>query len=222
MEKRDERPVFRCHYRAQLARNASLPEETGNACRRNAEEMIRDGSLMTCALYIWGRQLFLYYEALGEACRPEGFMSPLDPLLSPWPQKDETVKWAEMYPVFWHCEPKDAEDWKRNPPRTARRGRIAYLRHEKMFEYVYHHFALTREGLLKGDRYMSVALHEDVLFSYFEEPRSSENLRRSEEPSAAIRDWLATDPSSHFYPLPGSGGANFLLIPAVFDCGLSS
>ncbi len=219
MKNRDTRPVFRCYYRAQLAEDLPLREETALACRERAEEEKRNGRMMTCALYRWGRQLFLYYEALGEAFRPEEFLGALDAYLSPWPRKEETAKWAQMYPVFWHCVPKDAEDWKRDPPRQARRGRIAYLRHENMFEYVYHHFALTREGLLKGDRYLSVALHEDVLFGYFEEPRSSENARGSEEPSGAIGEWLKADPDSHFIPLPGSSGANFLLLPAVFDIG---
>ncbi len=219
MENRDERPVFRCHYRAQLSGEEGIPEEVRRDCRAEAERLIREERMMTCALYIYGRQLFLYYEALGESFGPEEFMASMAPLLSPWPQKEESARWALMYNVFWHCAPKDAEDWKRIPPREARRGRIAYLRHENMFEYVYHHFAIAREGLLRGDRYMSIALHEDVLFCYFEEPRSADNIKGSDEPSRAVLEWIRSDPDSHFIHLPGSKGENFLLIPAVFDVG---
>ena len=172
---------------------------------------------MTAALYIYGRQLFLYYEAIGEEMGPEAFMAPLSPLLSLWPEKENTVPWAKMYHIYWHCEPKDETDWRRDPKPLRRRGRIAYLKHDTLFEYVYHHFAIVREGLLKGDKYMSIALHEDVLFSYFEEPRSSVNIRRADGPeSQAIQGWLDVNPEAHFIPLPGSNGQNFLLLPECF------
>ena len=175
---------------------------------------------MTAALYIYGRQLFLYYEAIGEEMGPEAFMTPLTPLLSLWPEKENTVPWAKMYHIYWHCEPKDEADWRRDPKPLRRRGRIAYLKQETMFEYVYHHFAIVREGLLKGDRYMSIALHEDVLFSYFEEPRSSVNIRRVDGPeSQAIQGWVDVNPEAHFIPLPGSNGQNFLLLPECFAVG---
>ncbi|MBQ8161433.1 MAG: hypothetical protein IJ083_11925 [Clostridia bacterium] len=174
------------------------------------------GDLMTAALFHYGRQVFLYYEAIGTEMEPEAFMEPLSPLLADFPQKEETCKWAKMYHVFWHDEPRSADDWKRNNPESRQRGRIAYLRHETMFEYVYHHFALTQEGLHRGDRYMSIALHEDVLFSYFEEPRSSVNIRRTDEgESEALKAWMDTDPDSHFIHLPGSEGQNFLLLPSL-------
>ena len=147
-------------------------------------------------------------------------MGPLHPYLTPWPQKEEIRDWAKMYHIYWHCEPKDEQDWKRNPKPLRRRGRIAYLKEENMFEYVYHHFAIVKEGLLRGDKYMSIALHEDVLFSYFEEPRSSVNIRRTEEgESQAIRGWMDVNPEAHFIPLPGSEGQNFLLLPELFTVG---
>jgi hypothetical protein len=212
------KPVFRCHYRGRL--NETPTEASLSACRENAESLIRQGQLMTAGLYQYGCQLFLYYECLGEQTGPESFMGPLHPYLAPWPQKEETRDWAKMYHIYWHCEPKDEQDWKRNPKPLRRRGRIAYLKEENMFEYVYHHFAIVKEGLLRGDKYMSIALHEDVLFSYFEEPRSSVNIRRTEEgESQAIRGWMDVVPEDHFIPLPGSKGQNFLLLPELFTVG---
>ena len=214
------RAVRRCHYRAQLK---DAPDsiknwkEIGEACREEAAALVKGGRLMAAGLYQYGRQLFLYYEALGKEFGPEQFMFPMNGLLSSWPQKEETALWAKMYPIYWHCEPRDEEDWRRDPKPLRQRGRIAYLKQDTMFEYVYHHFAIVKEGLLRGDRYMSIALHEDVLFSYFEEPRSHVNIRRTEEgESTAIQGWLDTDPEAHFIPLPGSEGQNFLLLPQVF------
>ena len=76
------------------------------------------------------------------------------------------------------------------------------------------------EGILQGDRYQSIALHEDILFSYFEEPRTPGNLRRDTTlQSQTIQAWLDVNPESHFIPLPGSNGSNFLLLPQYFALG---
>ena len=215
------KPVYRCHYRGRLeAADAAQLSDLLQQCEQNAQQLINDGALMTAALYYYGNQLFLYYEAVGEEIRPECFMAPLHPVLSQWPQKEDTCDWALMYNVFWHDAPKDDDDWKRSVPPERRRGRIAWLKHDTMFRYVYHHFAIAEEGILQGDRYQSIALHEDILFSYFEEPRTPGNLRRDTtlQPQT-IQAWLDVNPESHFIPLPGSNGSNFLLLPQYFALG---
>ena len=215
------KPVYRCHYRGRLEDvDAAQLVDMLQQCEQNAQQLINDGALMTAALYYYGNQLFLYYEAVGEEIRPERFMAPLHPVLSQWPQKEDTCDWALMYNVFWHDAPKDDEDWKRSVPPERRRGRIAWLKHDTMFRYVYHHFAIAEEGILQGDRYQSIALHEDILFSYFEEPRTPGNLRRDTTlQSQTIQAWLDVNPESHFIPLPGSNGSNFLLLPQYFALG---
>ena len=215
------KPVYRCHYRGRLeAADAVQLSDLLQQCEQNAQQLINDGAVMTAALYYYGNQLFLYYEAVGEEIRPERFMAPLHPVLSQWPQKEDTCDWALMYNVFWHDAPKDDEDWKRSVPPERRRGRIAWLKHDTMFRYVYHHFAIAEEGILQGDRYQSIALHEDILFSYFEEPRTPGNLRRDTTlQSQTIQAWLDVNPESHFIPLPGSNGSNFLLLPQYFALG---
>ena len=215
------KPVYRCHYRGRLeAADAAQLSDLLQQCEQNAQQLINDGAVMTAALYYYGNQLFLYYEAVGEEIRPERFMAPLHPVLSQWPQKEDTCDWALMYNVFWHDAPKDDEDWKRSVPPERRRGRIAWLKHDTMFRYVYHHFAIAEEGILQGDRYQSIALHEDILFSYFEEPRTPGNLRRDTTlQSQTIQAWLDVNPESHFIPLPGSNGSNFLLLPQYFALG---
>ena len=215
--------VIRRQYRAQVT---EIPEQTleeaFSGCRETALEAVRAGQAMTLAMYRYGRQLFLYAEFLEEDRDPEALFSCLQACLSPWPQKDGTARWVAMYPVFWHDEPRGEEDWRREKAPGQRRGRIALLRHESMFEYVEYHHALVREGLLQGDRYQLISMHEDLLFSYLEEPRTPRNIRRIEGvPSRVIEGWMQSDPDSHFLHLPGSGGQNFLFIQTVFAVGES-
>jgi hypothetical protein len=158
------KPVYRCHYRGRLEdSDAAQLVDLLQQCEQNAQQLINDGALMTAALYYYGNQLFLYYEAVGEEIRPERFMAPLHPVLSQWPQKEDTCDWALMYNVFWHDAPKDDEDWKRSVPPERRRGRIAWLKHDTMFRYVYHHFAIAEEGILQGDRVDSGCQHTHVI-----------------------------------------------------------
>ena len=218
----ENRAVYRCHYRGCLTTDD--PEQLQpllDACKAEAQRLIDSNEMMTVGLYYYGKQLFLYYEALGQCFRPEKFMGALHPLLKQWPEKEESCDWAQMYHIYWHHVPQGEADWKRDKKPERRRGRIAYLKHDTMFEYVYHHFAIVQEGLLCGDKYQSIALHEDVLFSYFEEPRSHVNIRREyTEESKAIQEWLDVDPEAHFIPLPGSNGQNFLLLPDYFNLGM--
>lgn len=75
---------------------------------------------------------------------------------------------------------------------------------------------------MQGDRYHSIALHENTLFSYFEEPKTMVNIRGvAEQPSPALAAWEAADPEGHFIRLPGAAG-NFLFLPAVFAFGQES
>ena len=78
-----------------------------------------------------------------------------------------------------------------------------------------------REGLLVGDRYQMISLHENLLFSYFETPRDREqvNISRRPEPSEATKEWEAVVPESHFYQFPEANGENFLIILTVFSVG---
>ena len=217
----DTEKILRTEYMAQLRADADDLAASYAACRKEALGLIRGGKLMTAALYIYSRQLYLYTESVGTECAPESFLHPLAGKLSPWPQGDESVDWVRMTPVFWHAEPESADQWRLSRPRERRRGRIAYLKPDMLTEYVYHHFALTREGVFPGDKYMFISLYGTTLFSYFEEPRSSDSILNTGAPSKAIRSWLATDPDSHFIHLPGSKGQNFLLLPACFDVGES-
>lgn len=103
--------------------------------------------------------------------------------------------------------------------KKTRIGRIAYLWPEKLFSYTYWHKAIVDEGLLKGDQYQCIALHENILFSYFEEPKTMVNIRQNDgQESEVIREWMNMDPESHF-DRKKAGGDNFIIIDPVLSVG---
>ena len=117
--------------------------------------------------------------------------------------------------------PAQLDAWAPREMDEERCGRIAVLYPEKLFSYVCHHQAIVEEGLLVGDRYQMISLHENLLFSYFETPRDREqvNIRREEGESLEIQKWEAVDPAGHFRHFPEAGGENFLVIETVISVG---
>ena len=153
--------------------------------------------------------------------RPEELLRFLNPFLQPWPGQKGDRLWVHMYHIYYHSVPESPEQWKRAAVPEKRRGRIAFLRDDKLFSYTYFHKAIVDEGLLEGDRYQSIALHENILFSYFEEPKTFVNVQGdASRESQVIRDWLAVDPESHFIHMPQGKGENFMFLPALFAVGL--
>ena len=211
--------ITRFHYRGSLNKEYSDTElsDAIHQCTDSAQKLIDSGRAMTIALYHYKHMLFLYVEAIGEECRPEEFCSGLTPYMQLWPGIQESRVWADMYHIYYHAVPENIEDWKRPTKPELQRGRIAFLYPDKLYSYIHHHLAIVREGILTGDKYQSIALHENILFSYFEEPKTIINIRRDTTlTSKAIEDWLAVDPESHFMHLPECKGANFIFIPAYF------
>lgn len=214
--------IIRSHYRGSIrfdVQKRDLSEVIKN-CEMKAKACIEEGAAMTIALYYHGPMLFLYMESIGSELDLRRFTIDLEPYLDRWPGKEELRYWVPMYSIYCHAYPQGVEDWKRKTEPELRRGRIAKLKPEAIYSYIYHHKALVDEGLLLGDKYQSIGFHEDLLFSYFEEPKTLINVKRDlSKESEAIREWMAVDPEAHFIPYPESGGMNFLFIPAYFVLG---
>lgn len=226
-------------------------ETAVNRCRGNVRRAQKQGRVLTAALYRSGRMLFLYYEAAGRPLAvtepiaaghngggeaqllesgedmqttclyPDEMLAPLNGLLQSWPGQRDDRLWVHMYHIYYHSLLRTAEDFRRSAVPEKRRGRIAFLREDKLFSYTYYHRAIVEEGLLQGDRYQSIALHENILFSYFEEPKQFVNIKNEPtEQSKVIDEWLAVDPESHFIHMPEGGGENFMFLPALFALGV--
>lgn len=241
--------IYRLHYRAQLkdAYDGKALAGEVESCTENIRELQREGKVLTAALYYHEKMLFLYYEAVGEPLKvtepllagnggeiiesgeeiqadvasPMQFLDSLSPYLQIWPGQKADRLWVYMYPIYYHSIPKDPEDWRRAAVPAKRRGRIAFLREGKLFSYTYYHRAIVEEGLLTGDKYQSIALHENILFSYFEEPKTVTNVRNQpEKESQVIKEWIAADPEAHFIHMPQGGGENFMFLPELFALGV--
>lgn len=105
--------------------------------------------------------------------------------------------------------------------RSAEEAALPFFVTVSLFSYVYYTRVWWMEGLICGDRYQSIALHENILFSYFEEPRGSVNIKKDyEHESKVLEEWLAIDPESHFIHMPEGEGANFMFLPEIFALGV--
>lgn len=151
---------------------------------------------------------------------PAELLNPLEPFLQAWPGQNGDRLWVHMYHIYYHSVPESPEDWRRKRTPELRRGRIAFLREDKLFGYTYYHKAIVDEGLLYGDRYQSIALHENILFSYFEEPKQMVNVKNdTEHESRVIDEWMKADPEAHFIHMAEGKGGNFFFLPAYFALG---
>ncbi|MDE5931651.1 MAG: hypothetical protein K2H40_04095 [Lachnospiraceae bacterium] len=218
--------IRRASYRAALRSDAG-EEQISRAfaeCQAILEQERDAHRLLTASLYRYGRFLFLYTEGIGETAVPEKLFAPAVPFLQEWPAAIEEPYndrvWVLMQPYYYHAISESAEEWMRNRQPSRRRGRIALLAPGKWENYMTHHLALMREGLIEGDRYHLISIHENVLFSYFEEPKTMTNLQKKPgAQSKALEDWLLTDPESHFMRfVPGQGPGpdeNFVFLPWV-------
>lgn len=214
--------VTRKPFRGCIQRGKEESPEFQQACRMAeaaAEELVKEGALLTASLYRHGNMCFLYEEVLAGEVKPENYLKALEPFLESWPEEDGNTVWAPMYAIYWHSVPGDSGSWEKNRAGKKHRvGRIAFLYPEKLFSYTYWHHAIVEEGLLLGDQYQFISLHENILFSYFEEPRQMVNIKNRQEPSRTIDGWMAADPESHF-DRKKAGGDNFLIIESLLSVG---
>lgn len=215
------RKIFRSHFRGCLKSNCTTEAlaEAIASTKKLALELQTEEKLLTAGMFQYENMLFVYYESIDEEYPAEKLLSAFHGLVETWPEREGIKDFARMHLVFYFAIPEGLEDWKRKNPPTERCGRIAFLREHNMYEYVAHHVAITEEGYLLGEKSQSIALHENILFSYYEEPRLKEiNVKRDlTKKSLAIDEWIAKDPGSHFYCFEDD--AHFQKIDCLFAIG---
>lgn len=237
--------IIRRQYRATLKQeiDETAFAEAADQSKFAASKAVENAEVLTCGLFRYNRMIFLYMEVIiddehyesdsddnasaagagtaSNATRPSVLFPELTGFLCKWPEMDGENEWVEMVPAFWFDSPVSLDQWKRKQAPDERCARIAVVYPDKLLSYLCHHQAIVKEGLLKGDRYQSIAFHENILFSYFETPRDREvvNIKKSDETSAAIAEWEKADPESHFHSLPEANGGNFFVISTVFAVG---
>lgn len=217
MIRRNKMMIERKQYRGCIKKTVTEEKwkESLALAGSRAEQCRENGEILTVCLYQYRNMLFVYMETLKADVTAQAVLEPLTPCLELWPEEDGLTPWAPMYHIYHHSIPKEPGEWVRErKSNTKRIGRIAFLYPEKLFSYTYWHYAIVQEGLLKGDKYQCISLHENVLFSYFEEPRHNVSIKETGEESEIISGWLAVDPESHF-DREKTQGSNFLIIDAV-------
>ena len=215
------RMQYRCSFK--LLGNDVPLDNIIERCREKFEKLIRDGRVCNASFYRYENMGFLYVEEIvaDSSEKPldiDAIMADRNPYLKPWPEENGDTYFVPMINVYYHHVPEDDIDqWEheRTTSEKTRVGRVAFVFPEKLPSYVRHHNAIVEEGLLKGDKYAYISLHENLLFSYYEEPRNNVNIKGLDEESKVINDWIAVYPESHFDRVKAEG-SNFLVIPCLF------
>ncbi|WP_029231177.1 hypothetical protein [Butyrivibrio sp. VCB2006] len=211
------RSQYRCSFK--LLTNDVPLDNIIERCREKASALIKKGELVNVSFYRYENMGFLYIESVGKYSQAETLMADLKPYLKPWPEEDGDRYFAPMINVYYHHVPdEDLDIWEkeRTTDSKTRVGRVAFVYPDKLPSYVMHHKAIVDEGLLMGDKYAYISMHENLLFSYYEEPRNNVNIRNLDEKSVAIEKWMEADPESHF-DREKAKGSNFLVIPCLFS-----
>ncbi len=215
------RSQYRCSFKLLTDENALM--DILDRCKKEASEQIGSCRLCNVSFYRYENMGFLYVEEIVKEKTDKPFdvdemMADLKPFLKPWPEEEGDVFFVPMINVYYHHIPDaDIDKWEseRTTAQKERVGRVAFVFPDKLPSYVMHHNAIVEEGLLKGDKYAYISMHENILFSYYEEPRNNVNIKDSDEESKVIGNWLAVDPESHF-DREKAQGKNFLVIPCLF------
>ncbi len=181
----------RCFYRAVLSKNGEAPNGLLQTDATTLARRLRDEDLLTLSLYRWEAQLFLYYECKGEM-QPQEALPSLSPLLQSWPDmKSHARVWAQMMPVYLAARPDGASAWRDGHVPAKRRGMLLRLKPEMVASYVYWHYQRQEEAREVPNKYLAVALHENLLFYYDELPPVSAPYRGTLPTRHTPADWDA-------------------------------
>jgi hypothetical protein len=195
--------INRLIFRGQLK---SGKEEAGISSMLDKLPLIKSiseaGRIMTAAAYRWQKNVFLYYECINCEIHPEELLGQTCIFLEDWPGKPEKRKWIPMTDVFHFNEPVCVEHWKRKSPVEKRIGKVAQLKPEMTASYIYYHYQLQEERAFSGDKYEIIALHENLLFGYFEKPEVMEEplVPKKLNTSGTPVNWGDSRMDLHFIP----------------------
>lgn len=186
------------------------------------KKLVDDGEIMTVAGFVFGRNVFMYYESLQREIAPEEVVPGLEDVLEDWAGEEGKRKWISLMDVFHFNEPESYEHWLRKLKVDRRVGRVAYLRPEMVASYVYYHYQLQEERAFTGPKYEIIGLHENLLFGYQEFPDDRElPIMKGKLDSSSTPDpWSDTRMDLHFKPWK-DGDPFFKKFDAVFAyyCG---
>lgn len=209
--------MHRYQFRAHCRENVD-PNHFFNEALPVLRNRMKEHGASQLSLFHFGTQLFLYFESPVQSVDPHELFPHCEDALETWPGTDKPRRWVPMTDIFHYQKPISEKHWLRNNVSARPYARIAHLKPDKVASYVYYHYQYQEEKPGDGDKYGMIALHENLMFFYSEDPATVEtppysgSLSTSNTPS----DWAGTM-EPHFIPW-GQSEANsriWLEIPLI-------
>jgi len=138
------------------------------------EKLKSDNQIMSLSLFMWEKDLFLYYECIDCDINPHEIFKQSNEYLEAWPGENEQRYWSPMYDIFHYNRPISNEHWKRGLNSKNAVGRLARIKPEMLSSYIFLHYQYQEEKPCDGDKYGIISLHENLLFFYMESPEENE------------------------------------------------
>jgi L-rhamnose mutarotase len=169
------RNMERFIYRALLKDGAEdKAEEYIQIHSVDLDKLLEKNVLMTLSVFRWRRNLFLYYECIGEHIIPEEMFPKLNQLLEIRPDEGGSKAWIPMIDIFHFSRPVSVEHWRRKKHVEKRVGMIARIKPDMMSSYIYYHYMLQEEQPDIVNKYCIIGLDENLIFYYEEQPTTKE------------------------------------------------
>ncbi|MCG7385561.1 hypothetical protein [Paenibacillus sp. ACRRY] len=209
--------MYRYHFRAQCRENMD-PMQLFHEALPILQIQTRELGAHQLSLFHFGTQLFLYYESPVQSVDPHELFAHCEDALEIWPGTSSARRWVPMIDIFHYHKPVSEKQWLRQNASARPYARIAHLKPDQVASYVFYHYQYQEEKPGDGDKYGIIALHENLMFFYSEDPATIEKpsysgkLSTSHTPS----DWAGTM-EPHFIPWDSSDGNSpiWLEIPLV-------
>ncbi|MGN7358488.1 hypothetical protein ACTHPF_13325 [Paenibacillus sp. SAF-054] len=209
--------MYRYHFRAQCHANID-PKRVFNEALPVLQLRMTELSARQLSLFHFGTQLFLYYESPAPSVDPHELFAHCEDALEIWPGTDKPRRWVPMMDIFHYQQPTGEKDWLRTNASARPYARIAHLKPDKVASYVFYHYQYQEEKPGDGDKYGMIALHENLMFFYSEDPATVDKPSYSGKLSTSNTppDWAGTM-EPHFIPWDQSAGPSriWLEIPLM-------
>lgn len=164
--------IYRHYYTAQLLENIGH-DEIEQKLRESYKEQ---SSVVSITVSAWRTRLFLYFETKDEKrlC-PASLWDGMEQYLEKWPGKEHKRLWVPMFDIFHYNAPVEDEDWMRHTE-TEPFCMLMTIRPEKLASYIFYHHQLQEENPGCGGQHAVIAMHENLLFHYMENPEPKDAL----------------------------------------------
>jgi hypothetical protein len=125
--------------------------------------------VMMLSVFGWENYLFLYVEWDGISLLPESYLKRLGDCMKTNHSITGSKQWTRMADVFHYNYPVNLKQWQR-PHNMTPVARLGMLKYEKISSYIYYHYQYQEELPGDGNKYFVIAMTENILFMYTEEP----------------------------------------------------